>query len=138
MKQRDIIAAAIVVAIMAVSFGAIQYTARYASTKKPTCSNITLQTLPSPDQKFKAIVFERNCGAGANRSAQVSILPIAAALTNEPGNVFVADLLGGKVPYVFFIWHSADGAEVVTDPAARVYKKTDFVGDIVVTFREGM
>ncbi len=134
MKQRDIIAGGIVVVVMLGAFVAFEAGTR--RVEKPACTNTVLQTQPSPDQKFKAIVFERVC-AGANVSAQVSILPATAPLTNEPGNVYVADLQGGKRPYVVFNWHSADGAEVVSDPQARVYKKTDFVGDIVVTFREG-
>lgn len=138
MQKRDVIAAAIVLVVMGGGLGAYEYTSRYATTKRPTCQNKVLQSLLAPNKNVKAIQFERDCGTGANLSAQVSILPAAGTLANEPGNVFIADLQSGKRPAVTMAWQSPDGLEIVViDPYARVYKKTDFVGDIVVTFREG-
>ncbi len=53
------------------------------------CGHTIYAELASPDIRYKAIVFERNCGATTDFSTQISILPMTETLPNESGNIFV-------------------------------------------------
>src|SRR4051794_26546999 len=53
------------------------------------CGNTVLRTIPSPDGKLKAVIFERSCGATTGFSTQVSILRSNDKLPHEAGNLFV-------------------------------------------------
>lgn len=53
------------------------------------CGHTIYAELASPDNRYKAIVFERNCGATTDFSTQISILPMTETLPNESGNIFV-------------------------------------------------
>ena len=52
------------------------------------CGNVLVQEVYSPDKQYKAIVFERDCGATTDFSTQVSILESTKELSNVPGNIF--------------------------------------------------
>ncbi|HEY8118515.1 MAG TPA: hypothetical protein VIE91_04685 [Methylophilaceae bacterium] len=62
------------------------------------CGNQVLAEYPSPNNKLKAVTFERDCGATTGFSTQVSILSSASVLENEGGNIFVADTNHGAAP----------------------------------------
>jgi hypothetical protein len=62
------------------------------------CGNEELQTVTSPDRKRKAIVFQRDCGATAGFSTQISLLQADDKLPKEAGNTFIADTDHGKAP----------------------------------------
>jgi hypothetical protein len=68
----------------------------YAYNALDPCGNQVLQQVTSPDGQFKAVIFERNCGATTGYSTQVSVLPSAAILPNKSGNVFVTDDRNGS------------------------------------------
>jgi len=53
------------------------------------CGNGIHAEVHSPDHRYKAIVFQRDCGATTGFSTQVSILKIDAELQNDSGNIFV-------------------------------------------------
>jgi hypothetical protein len=53
------------------------------------CVNQVVDTVPSPDGRFKAIVFVRACSRPARFSTQVSILKKNRHLANVAGNVFM-------------------------------------------------
>jgi hypothetical protein len=55
------------------------------------CGNEVFQEAGSPDGKYRAVIFQRDCGATTGFSTQVSILSASATLGNKPGNVFIAD-----------------------------------------------
>ncbi len=55
------------------------------------CGNRVFQEFYSPDKEYKAVIFERNCGATTSFSTQVSVLPAAAQLPNEGGNILAMD-----------------------------------------------
>ena len=56
------------------------------------CGNELFQEVYSPDHAYKAVVFQRDCGATTGFSTQVSILNAASPLPDEAGNVFVMDV----------------------------------------------
>ena len=60
------------------------------------CGNDEVVRVPSPDAKFEAVVFQRDCGATTGFSTQVSVVTKGASLPNEAGNVFIADTDHGK------------------------------------------
>jgi hypothetical protein len=62
------------------------------------CGNEVLRSVPSPDGRVKAVIFERDCGATTGYSGQVSLLAATAALPNEGGDTFVADGDHGAAP----------------------------------------
>jgi len=53
------------------------------------CANEIHKVYMSPNKSFKAVVFERNCGATTSFSTQISILDSNEELENEEGNVFI-------------------------------------------------
>ena len=55
------------------------------------CGNEIFKEVSSPDFEFKAVIFQRDCGATTGFSTQVSVMPIAEALPNEGGNVLIID-----------------------------------------------
>lgn len=53
------------------------------------CRNQIVEEAQSPDRKFKAVIFTRDCGATTGYSTQLSILENADHLENESGNTFI-------------------------------------------------
>lgn len=62
------------------------------------CVNDMVGQVQSPDGQFKAVIFERDCGATTDFSTQVSIVPTSTPLPDTAGNVFVADGNHGAAP----------------------------------------
>lgn len=55
------------------------------------CGNYIHEEYPSPSGKWKAVVFQRDCGATTGFSTQISILPSSDSLENDSGNIFIMD-----------------------------------------------
>ncbi len=55
------------------------------------CGNEISQEVFSPDGEYKAVVFQRDCGATTGFSTQISIMRATDELPNKPGNIFVMD-----------------------------------------------
>ena len=55
------------------------------------CGNEIFIQENSPDGKYKALVFQRDCGATTGFSTQVSVLDANEELENEGGNVFITN-----------------------------------------------
>lgn len=92
------------------------------------CGNNVLAEAASPDGKFQAVVFERDCGATTGFSTQVSVLARSSNLGNKTGNVFVADTGHGAAPsgprgspVVNVQWRSPNLLSISHHPAARVF-----------------
>lgn len=92
------------------------------------CGNEVLQEIPSPDNKLKAVVFQRDCGATTGFSTQLTILKINEKLQNTRGDVFSADTDHGKVPSgpgggpkIEVIWIGLHQLQVKYPQKARVY-----------------
>jgi Family of unknown function (DUF5412) len=62
------------------------------------CRNQILSESFSPDQTYRVVVFQRDCGATTGFSTQVSVLKVMEILPNESGNLFIADTDHGKAP----------------------------------------
>src|SRR5687768_11049809 len=55
------------------------------------CDNDVLSDVPAPGDRYRAVVFQRNCGVTTGLSTQVSVIRGSRRLPNEGGNAFVAD-----------------------------------------------
>lgn len=99
-------------AIVALAAAAVWYAA------SSSCANSALAEYPAPGGRFKAVVFERDCGATTGYSTQVSLLTIGGSLPNESGNVFVADHAGG----VRVSWRSERALRIEHHANARIFK----------------
>jgi len=56
-----------------------------------TCVNHVYGEVVSPGDKYKAVIFQRDCGATTGFSTQISILEVDAALKNSSGNIYIVD-----------------------------------------------
>ena len=63
----------------------------FSSLFNGMCGNEIFQEVYSPDNKYKAVVFQRDCGATTGFSTHISILRASAKLTDEAGNIFIMD-----------------------------------------------
>jgi hypothetical protein len=105
------------------------------------CGNDEVARVPSPDAKFEAVVFQRDCGATTGFTTQISILPKDASLPKSAGNLFVADSNRGAAPSakwggppVDVKWSANRSLTIVTHPAARVFRKDSNIFVKVGTF----
>lgn len=55
------------------------------------CENDLAAESESPDKQYKAVIFQRDCGATTGFSTQISILGTNEELGNESGNILTAD-----------------------------------------------
>jgi hypothetical protein len=67
------------------------------------CENSVIWESRSPDSRFKAVIFERDCGSAAGISTQASLLPVADQLPNRKGNLLIVEGLA-KPGDVQIIW----------------------------------
>lgn len=56
-----------------------------------SCGNEIFQEIYSPDNDYKVVVFQRDCGATTGFSTQISILKASQDLSNKGGNIFSMD-----------------------------------------------
>jgi len=52
----------------------------------------------SPEGTYKAVVFQRDCGATTGFSTQISVLKMNKKVPNKSGNLFIADTNYGDAP----------------------------------------
>lgn len=101
--------------------------------RSPMCTNQVLLEVVSPDQRYKVVVFLRDCGATTNYSSHVSIVPARHKITNRSGgNVFIADTDHGRAPAgingapeVEVAWQSANELSIRYNKAVRIFKSID-------------
>lgn len=106
----------------------------------PFCGNDIVSELPSPDKRFKAVVFQRDCGATTGFSTQISIIPFNEKLGDDSGgNIFVANDNNGNAPLsdkgtiqTDAQWKDSSRLRIIYDKRAKVYKNEfyeDFWGE---------
>jgi hypothetical protein len=107
---------------------------------EPTCGNQVLAQVASPDALWKAVVFQRDCGATTGFSTQVSILRADDTLSGS-GNVFTADTNRGAAPdgpgggpEVLVRWTAPTQVEIAHHAKARVFAKETRVGFVHIKY----
>jgi len=105
------------------------------------CGNTIVAEALSPDQRHKAVVFQRDCGAATGFSTQVSLMAAKDALPDESGNVFTADSNRGAVPIsaaggpvVQVRWASGRALVITHHAGARVFKQKNSVSGVAVAY----
>jgi len=102
------------------------------------CGSTEVIRLTSPDGRHDAVRFERNCGATTDFATHVSVLPVGAALGNEAGNAFAAQVgepgiraaWGG--PPVEVAWEVNGALTIRYDASAEVFSSPDVVDGITI------
>ncbi len=104
------------------------------------CGNTEISRAPSPDGRYNAIIFERNCGATTGFATHVSLIPRGDPLPNAVGNLLSADLddggspAGWGGPRVTAPWRAAGELVVQHDPLARVFRQASSDNGVTVSY----
>jgi hypothetical protein len=105
------------------------------------CGNQVVMTIPSPDARHTAVVFERNCGATTDFSTQVALDPSDISRPSGVGNLWIADanhdaapraLWGG--PDVQIEWTSPTAMRLLHHRGARVFKAERSLHGVAITY----
>ncbi|WP_153067370.1 hypothetical protein [Steroidobacter cummioxidans] len=94
------------------------------------CENEISQTVVSPSENMKAVVFNRGCGATVGYNTQVSLLPASARLQDAGGNVLVVD---GTVP-LKVEWESDVSIRIIGRLDTQIFKKEPSVSGVQVAY----
>jgi hypothetical protein len=107
------------------------------------CDNHILSQAISPDGKYRAVVFERDCGATTGFSTQVSIMPAGRALGNNAGNAFIADDNHGTAPAgrgggpeINIVWMSPTQLTIRHHSKAYVFKAETQIGTVQIKYED--
>ena len=107
------------------------------------CGNQIVSEIPSPDRMFKAVIFQRDCGATTGFSTQVSVLRISTSLPDDSGNIFVADTNHGRArsaawggPEAKVYWENSRKLIIEHQIMARVFKAEKQIDGVVVEYSE--
>lgn len=106
-----------------------------------SASNKVIDEVYSPDNKYKAIIFERDAGATTGFSTQVSIISSKSSLPNSTGNVFIADTNHGNAssgkgggPEVSISWVNSNEIIISYNRKARIFKDEGSIKNIQVKY----
>ncbi|MET0654346.1 MAG: hypothetical protein ABWY94_02075 [Pseudoxanthomonas sp.] len=106
-----------------------------------SCVNEILEEFPSPDRAYKAVAFQRDCGATTGFSTQISILRFGRSLDDGSGNIYVADADHGAAPSgpgggppVQVRWTGNRSLSVAGHPQARVFSSKAKYEDVAITY----
>ena len=101
------------------------------------CENRKPSEFVSPDGLYKAIQFSRRCGSDLP-SLNISVLPAAVPLADEPGNVLIdvppKDISGYKT-HVRMIWSEQHKLAIEHNESMKLEKAASSAGDLEVIHR---
>jgi len=108
------------------------------------CGNELLEEVYSPDRVFKAVAFERNCGATTGFTTQISILPAEQrSLPNQGGNIFISDRDRGNAPAgrgggppVAVVWQGNRNLHITYDLRARTFLTKTVYDRVNITYKQ--
>lgn len=100
------------------------------------CANQILSEKTSPDLKYKAIVFMRNCGATTGYSLQISILEKESEIKNQTGNILILDDsyidLNQQKTTLNYHWQDNNNLKFYLDAKTKVYLQEAKYGSIFI------
>lgn len=104
------------------------------------CGNDVVKSTPSPDGRWSAVLFQRDCGATTGFSTQISVVRRGG----EPaggGNIFVADDDHGAAPtaawggpWADVKWSSPTTLTVFYDGRSRLFAKRERIVDVHISY----
>lgn len=99
--------------------------------------NYIIDEVYSPDDKYKAVIFDRDTGATTDFNTQISIISSKSSLPNDPGNLFIADTNHGRAPSgkgggpeVTISWISSTEIIITYHRKARIFKQEGSIKSI--------
>jgi hypothetical protein len=95
------------------------------------CENSSQIEIPSPDQKLRAWVFIRGCGATTTNSVHVTVQAAGYPPPVEAGNTFVRE----PVSAVRVEWPSASELLITHQRGGNVSKQESEVSGVTVSYR---
>lgn len=105
------------------------------------CGNQTIEEVQSPNKKYKAVIFTRDCGATTGYSTQLSIIETSDRLDNETGNTFIlSDKVGDGLSFdnggarIKVIWTTENSLAVYFDSKTDFTKQETDIDDIEVSY----
>jgi hypothetical protein len=116
--------------------------ATVVSSCSDACQNSTVSTVAALPGDFKAVLFQRDCGATTGFSSQVSVTRSDEAPSGG-GNAFVADTDRGVAnaasrggPWVELRWVSPQELLIRYDAKARLFTQNATVSGVTVTYEK--
>ena len=107
------------------------------------CSNLVIKRIPSPDGKYIAVIFDRNCGATTGFSTQISLITSDSKLLNESGNIFIANTNHGEAPSAEWggpdaevFWKNSKLLMIQHHAKAQVFKAEQKYQDIMIEYKK--
>lgn len=107
------------------------------------CSNTVIQKVISPDRRYKAVVYERDCGATTGFSTHVSVLAIDGVLGNKSGNALIADGDHGRIPLsttntipLSIKWTSPDRLTIAYPKGVRIFARNSKLASVEIAYEE--
>ena len=128
MKKVVLMSATVVVALGA------GVAAWFVHAVAPLCANEIVQEALSSDERHRAYLFQRDCGATTGFSTQVTITHGSEQLPEEGGNVFVADGPPWGGPWRI-AWDDTTTLVVTIDRNAQTFLAEKNVNGISVRYR---
>jgi hypothetical protein len=106
------------------------------------CRNEIVQRATSPNGRWDAVLFQRDCGATTDFTTQVSVVRHGAS-TNWIGNAFVADGNHGAAaaapwggPWAEVGWRGNDQFLVRFDQKSRVFDAKQNVSGVPISYQK--
>jgi len=107
------------------------------------CGNEILQIAFSPDEKRKAVIFLRDCGATTGYSTQISLLDAQEELPPKKGNSFIADSNHGQAQTgmrdeldIYLQWAHNKELIVKYDKRARVFRSKQSADGVTIKYEQ--
>lgn len=104
-----------------------------------TCGSELFKSVISPDGKYKAVIYQFDCGATTGFSTQVSILGVNEDLDESEGNIFSSDGHPNDVA-LEVQWPSDNQLNIHKHAGVKVYKQEVSLGwlwnKIDITYHE--
>ena len=103
----------------------------------PSCANEVLGDVNSPTGNFRAVIFQRNCGATTGPNRQVSIIPSGTSLPDTAGNVLIIGDSAGEALRALNVsttWSDDSTLLVTYGSGARVFRKQTRLGHVSIRF----
>ena len=110
--------------------------AAFLYTAGDMCGNYPHKEYFSPNKKYKAVVFQRDCGATTGFSTQISIIKASESLINESGNIYIIKGHPEKVA-PSLIWRSNSELQINRPLSGKEFHAVSKWGWLKVTYSAG-
>ena len=106
------------------------------------CSTNVYREVPSPGGRFRAVVFERDCGATTGFNRQVAIVPANVSAPDSATTIFVVDkpdtVTSAPDSVVLAVnpsWLNDDHLIIAHDGRARVLRQVSQLGSVKISYQ---